>query len=223
MQSRLPPPVPPQAPSQAKTAKQPWRGGRLPQSEVDRRIAHLLEVAGREFAARGFGGTNLDRLVALSGVSKTTILRRFGSKEGLFNTLIDQTMVAIRARLAAVRFDVEHPRRTIEQFIDAYIETAIGNPLGHMLLGVAILERTASPHLSRMILDQAREGLRPIADFIARLMERGILCRADPMEVALDLQGLMTQGFRVFVENPAFLTRPGRSGEIARRFLKGWS
>lgn len=223
MESRMkasPVPVPPPSPRGAKT---PWRGGRLPQSEVERRIEALLEIAREEFAARGFGGTNLDRLVERSGVSKTTILRRFGSKEGLFRTLIDRTMVAIHARLNAVEFDMASPHRTVMRFIDAYTEAAIGNPLGHMLLGIAILERNAFPHLSNMILQHAEEGLRPIGDFIARLMDEGVLQRADPMEVALDLQGLMTQGFRVFVEDPGFLARPDRSRAIATRFLKGWS
>lgn len=204
-------------------AKSPWRGGRLPQTEMEQRIERLLEVAREEFAARGFGGTNLDRLVERSGVSKTTILRRFGSKEGLFRTLIDQTMVSIHARLNAVEFDMASPHRTIVQFVDNYIEVAIGNPLGHMLLGIAILERSSFPHLSGMILQHAEEGLRPISDFIARLMEAGVLQPADPMEVALDLQGLMTQGFRVFVEDPGFLARPHRSHDIATRFLKGWA
>jgi len=202
--------------------KAPWRGGRLPQSEVEKRLERLLEIAREEFAARGFEGTNLDRLVERSGVSKTTILRRFGSKEGLFRTLIDQTMVAIHARLHAVAFDMASPHRTIVQFIDSYTEVAIGNPLGHMLLGIAILERGTFPNLGAMILRHAEEGLRPISDFIARLMEAGVLQPADPMEVALDLQGLMTQGFRVFVEDPGFLARPNRSHDIATRFLKGW-
>lgn len=199
------------------------QGGRLPREEVERRIQHLLEIALEEFAANGFGGTSLDRLVQRSGVSKTTILRRFGSKEGMFRTLVDQNAAAIRAELWAVELDPNDPLKAIEQYVVTYTDVAVRNPLGHALLTIAMSEKRTFPTLGQTIMANAYEGLRPVSDYIEQLMNRGILYRADPQEVALDLQGLITHGFRVMVDDMDFLCRPGRAKEIAIRFLKGWS
>jgi AcrR family transcriptional regulator len=200
-----------------------WQGGRLPRAEVNQRIARLLEIALEEFALQGFGGTSLDRLVERSGVSKTTMYRRFGSKEGLFTTLLHQSVKAIHDSLWSIEFDLGDPQGTIERFVTVYTEVAVCHPQGRMLLEIALAEKHAFPHLSKMLVDNAYEGFRPISDFIARLMEAGLLRPGDPQDAAFALQGLITHGFRVLVDDLAFLRRPGRSADIARNFLKGWS
>lgn len=206
-----------------KAAAPRWQGGRLPRAEVDRRIARLLDIALEEFVRHGFGGASLDRLVALSGVSKTTIYRRFGSKEGLFTTLIGQSVAQTRQALAAVPLDPDDPHGAITAFIKAYTETAVAPALGRALLAVAMNERTAFPDLARELLENAYVGFQPISEYIAGLMDRGILRPGDPVEAAFELQGLITQGFRVFVDDLAFLDTPGRAERIAERFLKGWA
>ncbi|AEG51141.1 regulatory protein TetR [Sphingobium chlorophenolicum L-1] len=200
-----------------------WQGGRLPRAEVDRRIDRLLDIALDEFALSGFGGTNLDRLVDRSGVSKTTIYRRFGSKEGLFTALIHRSMEAVRSVLWALKLDVNDPLGTIERFVSAYTQVAVCHPMGRTLLQIAVAERRDFPHLGAMLLADAYEGIRPISDYFGRLMAEGVLRPGDPSEAAFDLQGLITQGFRVMVDDIAFVHRKGRAREIAERFLRGWS
>ncbi|SCW60965.1 transcriptional regulator, TetR family [Sphingobium faniae] len=200
-----------------------WQGGRLPRAEVDRRIDRLLDIALEEFALTGFGGTSLDRLVERSGVSKTTIYRRFGSKEGLFATLLDRSAESVRSGLWALELDPDDPLGTIERFVAAYTEIAVCHPLGRTLLEIAVAERRSFPHLSARLLANAYEGFRPISDYFARLMADGVLRPGDPQDAAFDLQGLITQGFRVMVDDIAFVRRHGRAREIAVRFLRGWS
>jgi AcrR family transcriptional regulator len=200
-----------------------WQGGRLPKAEVDQRIERLLEIALEEFSLNGFDGTSLDRLVERSGVSKTTIYRRFANKEGLFKTLLDQSMEATRTGLWAIELDPADPLGTIEGFVATYGEVAVCHPMGRTLLEIAIAERRRFPHLSSTLLANAYEGFKPISDYIAGLMAEGALRPGDPDEAALDLQSLITQGFRVLVDDLAFVRRPGRPREIAERFLRGWS
>lgn len=54
-------------------------------------------------------------------------------------------------------------------------------------------------------------------------MTDGVLRPGDPQDAAFDLQGLITQGFRVMVDDIGFVHREGRAREIAGRFLRGWS
>lgn len=208
--------------AEARAAKR-WLGGRLPRAEVDQRVERLLDIALDEFALHGFGGTSLDRLVERSGVSKTTIYRRFGNKEGLFGTLIERSVETIRSGLWSLELDPADPQRTIERFVAVYTDLAVRHPLGRTLLEIAIAERRSFPHLGTTLLANAYEGFRPISDYIARLMDDGVLHPGDPREAAFDLQSLITHGFRVMVDDLDFLQRPGRTEEIAHRFLKGWS
>lgn len=200
-----------------------WQGGRLPRAEVDLRIERLLDIALEEFALNGFGGTSLDRLVERTGVSKTTIYRRFGSKEGLFATLIERSVTSIRGGLWAIELDPNDPLGTIERFVAAYTDIAVCHPLGRTLLDIAVAERRSFPHLSASLLANAYEGFQPISDYIAGLMGDGVLRHGDPQDAAFDLQGLITQGFRFMVDDIAFVRRPGRARDIAGRFLRGWS
>jgi AcrR family transcriptional regulator len=200
-----------------------WQGGRLPRAEVDRRIDRLLNIALEEFALTGFGGTNLNRLVERSGVSKTTIYRRFGNKEGLFTALIHRSMEAVRSGLWALELDLDDPLGTIERFVTTYTEVAVCHPLGRTLLQIAVGEGRDFPHLGAQLLANAYMGFRPISDYFEQLMARGVLRPGDPQDAAFDLQGLITHGFRVMVDDIAFVRRPGRAREIAERFLRGWA
>lgn len=188
------------------------------------RIERLLDVAGEEFAIGGFEGTSLDRIVERSGVSKTTIFRRFGNKEGLFRTLVARTLVSIETGLHAAEreMDVTNPHGSIARFITQYVDHAIRNPMGHALLAIAVLERQTFPTLGHTIFAGAIEGLAPIVRYIAALIEEGVLAPQDPVEAALDLQALMSQGMRAMVDEPGFLDGDGRAEAISRRFLRGW-
>lgn len=208
--------------SEDKQAGKRWQGGRLPRAEVDRRIERLLDIALEEFALAGFGGTSLDRLVERSGVSKTTIYRRFGSKEGLFATLIDRSVEAVLSGLWALELDPDDPLGTIERFVTTYSEVAVRHPLGRTLMEIAVAERRSFPHLGATLLANAYAGFRPMSDYFARLMADGVLRPGDPLDVAFDLQGLITHGFRVMVDDIDFVRRPGRARQIAERFLRGW-
>jgi len=196
--------------------------GRLPRVEVDRRIDHLLAIALEEFAANGFGGTSLDRLVERSGVSKTTILRRFGSKLGLFQRLAHDCGTTIKGKLWAIDLDPDDPEGTLARFVDAYVEIGVMGPEGRMLLEIAMAERKTFPDLGGFIMANGLEGLQPISSYIGLLMERGILLPGDPLDAAFDLQGLISHGFRSMVGDLDFVHRPNRARDIARRFLKGW-
>lgn len=200
-----------------------WQGGRLPRAQVDLRIRRLLDIALEEFASHGFGGTSLDRLVERSGVSKTTIYRRFGNKEGLFATLIDESVEMIRQGLWSLELDPADPIGTIERFVAVYTDIAVRQPLGRTLLEIAIAEKRTFPRLGATLVANAYEGFRPISDYIKQLMADRVLQPGDPQEATFELQGLITHGFRVMIDDLAFLEQPGRSAAIARRFLKSWS
>lgn len=50
----------------------------------------ILNGALREFLARGYAGTSMDRVAATAGVSKPTVYNHFQDKEGLFRALVQK-------------------------------------------------------------------------------------------------------------------------------------
>ena len=204
-------------------ARASWRGGRLPRAEVDQRIDTLLDIAADEFARSGYGGTSLDRLVERSGVSKTTIYRRFGNKEGLFLSLVDCSLNRTRSALRTVSLEENDPLGTVTRFVEAYTRAAVDEPTAQTLLQIAVAERRTFPQFAETLLANALDGFEPLAAYFASLMEDGVMRGGDPLEAAFELQALITHGFRVMVDDRAFLQRPGRAADIAGRFLRGWS
>ena len=69
----------------------------------------ILKTAEQLFRADGFHATGVDQIAARSGVTKRTLYKHFGSKEGLIEAVLrrnhDQTMEHIRSRVAEVEAD----------------------------------------------------------------------------------------------------------------------
>lgn len=59
------------------------------------KLAALLTAAENEFLTRGYTGASMDRIVAATGVSKSTIHRQFVDKEGLFRHIAGARIHAI--------------------------------------------------------------------------------------------------------------------------------
>ena len=76
----LPPPA-----SSAITIEQ---GGRLSAA----RWAELLRIAAQNFSRSGLRGTSVEEIGAAAGISKMTVYKRFGNKQGLFTAAIEHAV-----------------------------------------------------------------------------------------------------------------------------------
>lgn len=59
-----------------------------PARQSERKHTAILEAAETAFLRDGYLGTNMDEIASSAGVSKPTIYRHFGTKEGLFLALV---------------------------------------------------------------------------------------------------------------------------------------
>ena len=55
----------------------------------------LLDAAYAEFAEHGLAGARIDRIAAAAGVNKRMIYAYFGGKEGLFESVVEQSLAAL--------------------------------------------------------------------------------------------------------------------------------
>ncbi len=61
----------------------------------------LLAAAAREFAAAGFEGASLNALIRECGMSKSSFYHYFGSKQALFDHVVDKAAAALARDIAA--------------------------------------------------------------------------------------------------------------------------
>src|SRR3954469_6978625 len=77
----------------------------------------ILAAAAGEFAARGFAAARVDRIARLARVNKAMLYYHFGSKQGLYDTLLRRTFAEAGARLRAITASPVSPSDKIDQVI----------------------------------------------------------------------------------------------------------
>lgn len=74
--------------------------------DAERTRTDILDVATREFARRGYDGTRVDEIAALTRATKRMIYYYFGDKRGLYVAVLEKAYRELRAVQRTV--DVEH-------------------------------------------------------------------------------------------------------------------
>lgn len=68
----------------------------------------ILEAATVAFRDEGYECTSMDRIAELAGASKRTVYNHFGSKEALFQTVVERLFAGVKA-LQEVAWDPDRP------------------------------------------------------------------------------------------------------------------
>ncbi len=66
--------------------------------QLDPVVANILEAATAEFAQYGLGGARLERIIANTHTSKRMVYYHFGSKEGLYQAVLEHANTTVRFR-----------------------------------------------------------------------------------------------------------------------------
>lgn len=88
----------------------------------------LIAAALGVFDARGCRGTSTERLVREPGVNRNSLDAEFGSKDGLFTTVIDQHQDAVVPDLSGPLADPSTTLDDMEHLLCVVSETATGSP-----------------------------------------------------------------------------------------------
>jgi AcrR family transcriptional regulator len=142
------------------------------QRDADRTRADILDVATREFAARGFAGGRVDEIAEQTSTTKRMIYYYYGSKEQLFVAVLERAYAEIRA--AEQTIDVDHldPLAAIRRLAELTFDHHESRPDFSRLVSIENIHR--AEHIT------GREdfaGLNsPAIELIERIIERG---RAD--------------------------------------------
>ncbi|GAB2525315.1 TetR/AcrR family transcriptional regulator [Paramicrobacterium agarici] len=163
-------------------------------SRESEKAKRILECARDVFIANGFVGTSTDQLAAAASVSKQTIYKEFGDKEGVFSALIryacdrvDDPFEPMTAAMRRVATADEGIERLAEQFT-----VSIMSPHVQQLRRLVIAEASRFPHLGQLYWENGfLRVLASISRCLSVLDERGLLSVPDPSLAAQHFSGML--------------------------------
>lgn len=136
---------------------------RKARQEKRRRI--FLDAASEIFFEQGFAGTSLDAIIQRTGGSRRTIYTEFGSKQGLYNTLVEELTQKVVGELEPKKKSGQTLYETLSHFACKYMD-ALMSPVMLGLSWAAMAEGLRFPDLAQKYFEagpkKAQEGLAGI-------------------------------------------------------------
>jgi TetR/AcrR family transcriptional regulator, mexJK operon transcriptional repressor len=154
----------------------------------------IVEAAQSAFLRKGYGGTTMDEVAALAGVSKQTVYQHFAHKKSLFSDIIIGEIAAAESRTSglvdalATTDDLE---RDLRRFARKHVVDVI-QPEIVRLRRIVIAEAEQFPELARTWWEHGPERAHAVlAEQLRALHARGLLSVPDPTLAAQHLNWLL--------------------------------
>jgi AcrR family transcriptional regulator len=156
-----------------------------------RTMADILEVATREFAEKGLAGARIDVIAESMRTSKRMIYYYFGSKEGLYLKVLEESYRRMRAMEAEAHLDDLPPEDALRKLVGQTLDYQWGHPEFARLVQNENIHRAQYLAQSKTI----RKLNVPAIDGLRRVLERGQqerLFRAgiDPVDLHMSISAL---------------------------------
>jgi TetR/AcrR family transcriptional regulator len=158
---------------------------------VNKTRQRILDVATREFAAKGYDGGRVDDIMRLSKVSKNLIYHYFGSKEQLFIAVLEQAYQGMHAHQLTWPLDVASPVDGIRKLVQSTFKYWRDSPEFIGLLNSENFHK--GKHLRKSKLSKA--GYSGLMGNIAGLLKEGeksgdFRANVDPVELYISISAL---------------------------------
>lgn len=154
-----------------------------------KRRQELLDVSRDAFAERGYAGASLSLIAERAGVTKAALVNRFGSKETLYLSVMEQTV----AELAALVLAAAQRPGSFAARVDELGRTVTG----HLCTRRSAAQLLLSELIGRGPFGQSRSGaqqvataLGAIAAFLDAGMDSGEFTRQCPRQLTMSIVGL---------------------------------
>lgn len=133
-------------------------------------MAHILEVATREFAEAGLAGARVDAIAAATRTSKRMIYYYFGSKEGLYVAVLEEAYRHMREIEAGLQLDGLTPEDALRKLVGFTVDYQFAHPeFIRLVMNENILR---GQHLARSAA--IRRLNVPAIETLRRIYERGV-------------------------------------------------
>ena len=144
-----------------------------------RKQGEILAGAVEVFRLEGFESASMDRIAEVSGVSKRTIYNHFGSKDALFQAVIERLLETVMAR-KQIEWNAD---ATLESQLLSFAKaktSIVDDPqwlaLVKVVLGIAIQQ----PERAQQTMAKAGDGEAALVTWLARAHDAGRLRVPNP-------------------------------------------
>ncbi len=178
-------------PSRSRTGRKVAAADTGRTNDPARTTAEILEVATKEFADKGLSGARIDAIAAVTRTSKRMIYYYFGSKEGLYIAVLEESYRRMRSIEAALHLEDLPPEAALRRLVEFTFDHHQGNSDYIRLVMTENMERGAYLAQSQRI----QELNVPAIAAIRHLYDRGVaqgLFRAglDPVDIHASISAL---------------------------------
>ena len=181
--------------------------------------ARILAAATAAFAAHGYGGTSMDAIAARTKTTRALINYYFGSKEKLYQAVLERVYAEIREAEAGLDLDHLPPldamRRIVEFTYDYYVEH-------EYFVRLVVAENQAKGrHMKRF--PSLRSVNRPIVDMLGAVIARGqaegvFRPDVDPIDIHMAIAALgMFNVTNQYTFGTLFQRAMGAKGDVPSR------
>ncbi len=142
--------------------------------DADATRARILRAATLEFARHGYAGARGERIARRAQSSERMLYYYFGSKEGLFREVLEQTYLALQRAERGLRLDDLEPRQALREFCRFVWQYYVEHPEFIGLVNTENVQQARhlrkSPHLAQLVAPV----VRLLADLLARGSAAGV-------------------------------------------------
>ncbi len=160
-------------------------------NDPQRTMAGILAVAHAEFSEKGLAGARIDEIAAATQTSKRMIYYYFGSKEGLYLAVLEESYREMRTIEAELRLEDLPPEAGLRKLVGFTFDHHHGNEAYIRLVMSENMQRGSFLRQSKII----QQLNVPAIDGIRKLYERGVAQgvfreRLDPVDIHQSISAL---------------------------------
>jgi AcrR family transcriptional regulator len=175
---------------------------------------NIIDIATEEFAAMGLSGARVDAIAERTNTTKRMLYYYFGSKEGLYEAVIEEAYGKIRALEQSLHLDTMEPREGLRELVEFTFD--FHDKHRDFVRLVTIENIHGAKYVSQLKTFRARNAsvVKTIADLIARgVAARQFRSDVDPIDLHLFISSLC---FHRVANRPTFTVAFGRDPSGAR-------
>ena len=160
-------------------------------NDPERTMAGIMEVATREFSEKGLAGARIDEIAAATKTSKRMIYYYFGSKEGLYVAVLEESYRRMRTIESELHLEDLPPEDALRRLVGFTFDHHHSNEGYIRLVMAENMERGQYLAQSKII----QKLNVPAIEAIRKLYERGVAqgifrSQLDPVDIHASISAL---------------------------------
>jgi AcrR family transcriptional regulator len=160
-------------------------------NDPERTKADIMEVAAGEFGEKGLAGARIDEIAALTQTSKRMIYYYFGSKEGLYLAVLEESYRRVREIEAELHLEDLEPEQALRRLVAFTFDHHLSHENYIRLVMTENIHRGQYISQSRRIQDLNVTAIAAIRNLYQRGVKSGVFRPGlDPVDIHASISAL---------------------------------